>query len=286
MWQNLPTGIKIVVPVNLTIFGICHNRGHLCYTNTSCFFLAKVNKKIITSKENRHKTYFHFPLYCTRITIFLNSIQSLLSSTNKDVCLIFLKQEMNYITPFSTTIQRQKQGVICKIPGRWCHVRCQWYKSRGHWLSLLPLTRWGLLPSSPYFWYVALVLWLKVRYQTTITDKPNNWHVQFLAVFDSPNCNTLPAWYVSGLFRTSKTIRLNLLTCSVTRLDVLFRHSTFCYNVVCFRSHASSTPGMPPWDLFGGGLLSPTVWRLRRRFLSHRKPHTTDGCIRRLLLQA
>ena len=36
-WQDLPIGIKIFVLVTLTIFGIGHYQGHLCYTNTSCY---------------------------------------------------------------------------------------------------------------------------------------------------------------------------------------------------------------------------------------------------------
>ena len=39
LWQDFPTGIKIFVLVTLTIFGIGHYRGHLCFTNTSCFYL-------------------------------------------------------------------------------------------------------------------------------------------------------------------------------------------------------------------------------------------------------
>ena len=41
LWQDLPTGIKIIVLVTLTIFGIGHYRGHLCFTNTSCLTLEK-----------------------------------------------------------------------------------------------------------------------------------------------------------------------------------------------------------------------------------------------------
>ena len=41
LWQDLPTGIKIFVLVTLTIFGIGHYRGHLCFSNASCFFLMK-----------------------------------------------------------------------------------------------------------------------------------------------------------------------------------------------------------------------------------------------------
>mgnify|MGYP003683671203 CR=1 FL=1 len=33
-----PTGIKIFVLVTLTVFGIGHYRGHLCFKNTSCFY--------------------------------------------------------------------------------------------------------------------------------------------------------------------------------------------------------------------------------------------------------
>ena len=46
-WQDLPTGIKIFVLVTSTIFGIGHYRGHLCFTNTSCFISAWFQLKLV-----------------------------------------------------------------------------------------------------------------------------------------------------------------------------------------------------------------------------------------------
>ena len=39
LWQDLPTCINIFVLVTLTIFAIGHYGGHLCFTNTSFFFI-------------------------------------------------------------------------------------------------------------------------------------------------------------------------------------------------------------------------------------------------------
>ena len=77
-WQDLPTGIKIFVLVTLTIFGIGHYRGHLCFTNTSCL-ISVINLcnhlKFLCSEGNLQKK-------CLLIFFFYNTLVYIQTETS------------------------------------------------------------------------------------------------------------------------------------------------------------------------------------------------------------
>ena len=63
------TSITICVLVILAIIGIAHYRGHLCFTNTSCWFL---DSNILFPAASFCKIPLQFSFYCQCVELYLH----------------------------------------------------------------------------------------------------------------------------------------------------------------------------------------------------------------------